>query len=381
MDTTLPNLLRRECDLTKSEFEYMGLRISSVFVVFIASLLGVMLPLVASRVKRINLPACVYFFARYFGSGVIISTAFVHLLFEANENLSSPCLPDAFRDFPYAYGIALVGIFGTFLIELVTKFKIAEKARKAGVKAPVHTHGPNALATNGGSVELCESKPRNPDQVSMNRVNPADLEITSAAESTSSGPKDVSASDKQVVNQSAALTTSLDTTSVADHKLVVQISNICLLEFGIVFHSIFVGLTVAVSGAEFKTLYPVIVFHQMFEGLGLGARLDSTPWSPQNEWVSWLFAIMFSITTPLGIAIGLGIRSSFELNSPRALITNGVFDAISAGILIYTSLVELMGAEFLHSDEFEHASLKTVLGAYSWMALGAILMALIGAWA
>ena len=59
-----------------------------------------------------------------------------------------------------------------------------------------------------------------------------------------SGPKDVSASDKQVVNQSAALTTSLDTTSVADHKLVVQISNICLLEFGIVFHSIFVGLAV-----------------------------------------------------------------------------------------------------------------------------------------
>ena len=78
-----------------------------------------------------------------------------------------------------------LAFFGTFLIELVTKFKIAEKARKAGVKAPVHTHGPNTLATNGGSVELCESKPRNPDQVSMNRVNPAILEITSDAESTS----------------------------------------------------------------------------------------------------------------------------------------------------------------------------------------------------
>jgi zinc transporter 1/2/3 len=359
----------------------MGLRISSVFVVFIASLLGVMLPLVASRVKWVNLPSWVYFFARYFGSGVIVATAFIHLLFEANENLSSPCLPDAFRDFPYAYGIALIGIFGTFLIELVTKFKIAEKARKAGVKAPVHTHGPNALAVEGNTVELCKRKPHNPDQASLNPVNQTDLEITSAVESTSGAPKDGSASDKQSFKQPAVLTTSLATSSVTDHKLVVQISNICLLEFGIVFHSIFVGLTVAVSGAEFKTLYPVIVFHQMFEGLGLGARLDSTPWSPQNEWVAWLFAIMFSITTPLGIAIGLGIRTSFELNSPRALITNGVFDAISAGILIYTSLVELMGAEFLHSEEFEHASLKTVLGAYTWMALGAILMALIGAWA
>ncbi|KAF5099573.1 hypothetical protein D0Z00_001583 [Geotrichum galactomycetum] len=119
----------------------------------------------------------------------------------------------------------------------------------------------------------------------------------------------------------------------------------------------------------------------MFEGLGLGARLERTPWSPENSWVAWLFAFLFSITTPVGIAIGLGVRKTFELNSPRALITNGVFDSISAGILIYTSLVELMGGEFLHSDEFAHSSLKTVLGAYAWMALGAFLMALLGAWA
>lgn len=90
---------------------------------------------------------------------------------------------------------------------------------------------------------------------------------------------------------------------------------------------------------------------------------------------------MFAITTPLGIAIGLGVRNSFELNSSRALITNGVFDAISAGILIYTSLVELIGAEFLYSDDFKRASLKTILSVYAWMGLGAFLMALIGAWA
>ena len=65
-----------------------------------------------------------------------------------------------------------------------------------------------------------------------------------------------------------------------NEKLAAQISNICLLEAGIVFHSIFVGLTLAVSNSEFKTLYAVIVFHQMFEGLGLGARLERTPWSP-----------------------------------------------------------------------------------------------------
>ena len=53
----------------------------------------------------------------------------IHLLFEAHENLSSPCLSNAFRQYPYAYGIALFSIFVTFLIELVTKFKIAEEGR------------------------------------------------------------------------------------------------------------------------------------------------------------------------------------------------------------------------------------------------------------
>src|SRR5262249_34183896 len=45
-----------------------------------------------------------------------------------------------------------------------------------------------------------------------------------------------------------------------------QMTAIFILEFGIIFHSIFIGLTLAVSGTEFATLYVVLVFHQTFEG-------------------------------------------------------------------------------------------------------------------
>lgn len=48
-----------------------------------------------------------------------------------------------------------------------------------------------------------------------------------------------------------------------------------ILEFGVIFHSVFIGLTLAVSGAEFITLYIVLSFHQTFEGLALGSRLGS----------------------------------------------------------------------------------------------------------
>lgn len=60
-----------------------------------------------------------------------------------------------------------------------------------------------------------------------------------------------------------------------------------------------------------------------------------------------LMACFFAITTPTGIAIGIGISSSYNENSPRSLVVEGVFDAISAGILVYMSLVDLIAADFL----------------------------------
>ncbi len=53
-------------------------------------------------------------------------------------------------------------------------------------------------------------------------------------------------------------------------------------------------------------------------------------------------AAFFALTTPCGVAIGLGVRSTYNANSPTALATAGVFDSISTGILIYMALVRVM---------------------------------------
>ena len=37
-------------------------------------------PVIAKRVPRLRMPLYVYLFARYFGAGVIVATAFIHLL-------------------------------------------------------------------------------------------------------------------------------------------------------------------------------------------------------------------------------------------------------------------------------------------------------------
>ena len=150
-----------------------------------------------------------------------------------------------------------------------------------------------------------------------------------------------------------------------------QMTAIFILEFGVVFHSIFVGLTLAVAGSEFSTLYVVLVFHQTFEGLGLGSRLAVTPWPKNKALTPYWLGLAYAFSTPTALAIGLGVRNSYAPGSQTALVVNGVFDSISAGILIYTGLVELMAHEFMFSEVMRKARLRVVLSAFGVMCLGA----------
>jgi len=42
-------------------------------------LLGALFPIVANRVKKLRIPAWVFFSVKHFGTGVIIATAFIHV--------------------------------------------------------------------------------------------------------------------------------------------------------------------------------------------------------------------------------------------------------------------------------------------------------------
>lgn len=58
-------------------------------------------------------------------------------------------------------------------------------------------------------------------------------------------------------------------------------------------------------------------------------------------------AIVYAFVTPIGLAIGLGVRSSLALDAAGGAAATGILDAISSGILIYTATVELMAHEFV----------------------------------
>ncbi len=82
-----------------------------------------------------------------------------------------------------------------------------------------------------------------------------------------------------------------------------QLTAIAILEFGVIFHSVIIGLTLGSAGDEFPVLYPVIVFHQSFEGLGIGARLSAIPFPKRVSWMPWTLCAAYGLTTPIAIAI------------------------------------------------------------------------------
>jgi zinc transporter 1/2/3 len=68
------------CFLAQGENEYdgrLGARISALFVILVVSSAATFFPVVAARVKWLRINIYVYLFARYFGAGVIVATAFI----------------------------------------------------------------------------------------------------------------------------------------------------------------------------------------------------------------------------------------------------------------------------------------------------------------
>ncbi|KAJ7106569.1 hypothetical protein C8R44DRAFT_885855 [Mycena epipterygia] len=80
---------------------------------------------------------------------------------------------------------------------------------------------------------------------------------------------------------------------------------------------------------------------------------------------------------PIGIAVGLGIRSTYNPGSTTASIVSGVLDSLSSGILIYTGLVELLA---FNQENFNSSNGKLAY-AIGPILLGCALMAPLGKWA
>ena len=87
----------------------------------------------------------------------------------------------------------------------------------------------------------------------------------------------------------------------------------------------------------------------------------------------------FALAAPVGTAVGLIMRSQLDEEGASFLVVVGLCEAISAGVLIYVSLVHMVLEELSRPEFAVVQYLKTAL--YSGFLLGSAAMSLIGIWA
>lgn len=155
-----------------------------------------------------------------------------------------------------------------------------------------------------------------------------------------------------------------------------------LLEAGIIFHSVFIGMALSVStGPPFLVLLVAISFHQTFEGLALGSRIAAIPSFSTTSLKPWAMSVMYGITTPIGQAIGLAVHTLYDPASQFGLLMVGCVNAFSAGLLLYAGLVQLLAEDLLSDQSYATLQGRRRLEACGAVIAGSMLMALVGAWA
>ncbi|KAJ3226282.1 hypothetical protein HDU81_007377 [Chytriomyces hyalinus] len=260
--------------------------------------------------------------SKMFGIGVLLSTAWIHLLPSAFEQFSNPSLDPYWKQ----YGTNHVGLFALIATFVVQRIEFSAKSAISQLTARLDARTTIQMEPADAP---CEETPL----------------ITLATPPSYAGNKEIT---------------------------------VVLLEIGILFHSAIMGVTLGVSPSDaFSKLIVPICFHQLFEGMALGVLVGGLNVSKSHKRVLWG---LYPIATPIAVGIGAAIRTTYNPDSPVIILAQGILEALSAGILFYNTYVELMSEEVVHSVKFHTYSQGFKQVCFLAMYLGAASMAIVGIW-
>ena len=349
------------CSISKESLESFSTpwHIGGLFIVLVVSALGIIASLFLGMAyqskEKYFLVQQVLQLTKMFGIGVIAATAWIHLLPEAFGMFGNPCIDPWWA----IYGTNWVGIFALAAAFMVQLMELAGHSHVSPSAVSCHTHVPTGVEQNLRSIR--EDGQANIDNSThRNKVDNGTV---------------VTDKDASSVTILKIPGNKLEYRTSPDMKRI----SIIVLEAGILTHSVIIGLTLGVaSDSTFDALLIAICFHQLFEGLAMGSLVSDTNLSNVSKVV---MALLYPLSTPIGIGIGIGVHSVYSENQPSLILIQGILESLSSGILIYSTYCELVGGEINHNAAFARYPRKFKLTCFLAMYLGAAAMAIIGYWA
>lgn len=327
------------CERTDRDYD-IPLRIGLLFVILVTSALGSLGPLFINKVFKLSMENIIFVILKQFGTGIIISTAFVHLITHASMMWLNDCIGEVGYEATGA-AITMAGLFLAFIIEYIANRLMQWRNRTLQQKDTLES-GPGLSSMSANEEGSVEFEGKNPTQDKVEEEQHRD-------------------------HHSHGLLHPDDRISVLT------------MEAGIIFHSILIGITLVVAAdSYFITLFIVILFHQIFEGIALGSRIAQL--ENTSFWTKLVMGLVFAVITPIGMAIGIGVLSKFNGSDRSTLIALGTLDSFSAGVLIWTGVVEMWAHDWLFGPLAAASLWKTCCAMFS-LIVGMLVMSVLGNWA
>ncbi|KAL2004361.1 hypothetical protein VTN02DRAFT_2007 [Thermoascus thermophilus] len=421
---------RPTCGSTKRGSYNTPLHVIAIFLIFGLSILACSFPVIARRFPRLPIPRRFLFLSRHFGTGVLIATAFIHLLPTAFVSLTDPCLPRFWnKGYPAMAGlVAMLAVFVVVTVEMLFAMKGAghvhgseydnlilnaeggsmdeDRHREGEYSQLGEQGGPNTIRLgnmrdighlrtkshdmgassenliNGSGTGSAESPDENKDDdLDLEELDPYTDRETYPSAGRQEHPPSRPRGRRRSHGHGEHRRTKSDVLLQNPQK---QLLQCLLLEAGILFHSIFIGMALSVAtGTSFVVLLVAISFHQTFEGFALGSRIASLipDLFSTSSAKPWLMSLAYGTTTPIGQVIGLVLHNLYDPASTVGLLMVGLTNAFSSGLLLFAGLVELLAEDFLSDSSYETLRGRRRFEACVAVACGAMLMALVGAFA
>ncbi|KAJ2765269.1 hypothetical protein IWQ56_004165, partial [Coemansia nantahalensis] len=132
------------------------LHIGAIFIILAVAGVGVYLPVLGHFVPALRLPRFLLTVGKHLGTGVIIATGFIHMLPEASESLSNPCIGGRMGNYGgWAGVLAMMAIFGMHLLEfLMSNHAMGKHGHSHGLPPIEHTHSPQAADGSNKTASL-----------------------------------------------------------------------------------------------------------------------------------------------------------------------------------------------------------------------------------
>jgi len=354
-------------DENNQENSQLTLPLVAIFVVFVLGLSGSLIPpAIVHFYPKYDLNTKVYFrFFNGLAAGVVVGVGFIHSLPDSFTSFNNALIENNLTDqYSWCGFIAMVSALITFFAEEMISRNLG---RFGVVHGHEHEHGHDHGNEHGhghdhghrhdhGNEELTRR------QATNNELVPQNIKVTENNQIFNADLEKAEIKDQEKEKE--------------DENQRKYYTELGVLMFGLCFHSYFVGLALGVVSDDWG-LFTAIIFHQFFEGLALGARVARANF--KNKIHVWLIDLWYALAVPIGVAIGMGIKSQIVNNQYQYDIADGTVQAMSGGILIYMGLVHMMKEE-LERKEFRNGG-SILIAMYIGFMAGSGAMAIIGIWA